>query len=54
MLDIVRQRGEWVSDFHLVIGFEGADKTDPGAPDQGVPGWSDQWQTPPDIPHTYQ
>ena len=32
MLDIVRQRSEWISDFHLLIGFEGADKADPDSP----------------------
>jgi hypothetical protein len=32
MVDICRQRREWVSDFHLLIGFEGADKADPKAP----------------------
>jgi len=32
MIDIVQQRREWVSDFHLLIGFEGADKADPNAP----------------------
>ncbi|MEJ2385626.1 MAG: universal stress protein [Xanthomonadales bacterium] len=36
MIDIVRQRREWVSDFHLLIGFEGVDKADPGAPTEVV------------------
>ncbi|MEE4292556.1 MAG: universal stress protein [Xanthomonadales bacterium] len=44
MLDIVRQRGEWVSDFHLLIGFEGADKADPNTPDEVIRGkaWFDE------------
>lgn len=36
MIDIVRQRREWVSDFHMLIGFEGADKADPQAPTEVV------------------
>jgi len=36
MIDIVRQRREWVADFHLLIGFEGADKADPNAPTEVV------------------
>ena len=50
MLDIVQQRGEWVSDFHLLIGFEGADKTDPGAPTQVIRGkaWFDELLAPVD------
>lgn len=44
MLDIVKQRREWVSDFHLLIGFEGVDKADPGAPTEVVRGsdWFDE------------
>lgn len=38
MLDIIRQRREWVLDFHLLIGFEGADKADPDAPVEVVRG----------------
>lgn len=43
MLDIIRQRREWISDFHLLIGFEGADKADPNSPDEVVRGktWFD-------------
>ena len=43
MLDIVRQRSEWISDFHLLVGFEGADKADPDAPEQVIRGkdWFD-------------
>lgn len=36
MIDIIRQRPESVSDFHLLIGFEGADKADPNAPTEVV------------------
>jgi nucleotide-binding universal stress UspA family protein len=36
MIDIVRQRREWVSEFHLMIGFEGVDKADPNAPTEVV------------------
>jgi nucleotide-binding universal stress UspA family protein len=50
MLDIVRQRAEWVADFHLLIGYEGADKTDPDAPSEVVCGkkWFDELLTPVD------
>ena len=48
MLDIVRQRSEWVSDFHLLIGFEGADKADPDSPDSVIRGkdWFDELLAP--------
>jgi len=36
MIEIARQRREWVSDFHLLIGFEGVDKADPNAPTEVV------------------
>lgn len=36
MTDIARQRSEWISDFHLLIGFEGEDKTDPDSPKEVV------------------
>lgn len=36
MIDIIKQRREWVSEFHLLIGFEGADKADPNAPTEVV------------------
>jgi len=38
MLDIIRQRREWVREFHLLIGAEPADKTDPNAPAEIVVG----------------
>jgi universal stress protein E len=36
MLDIIRQRREWVLDFHLLIGAEPADKADPDAPHETI------------------
>ena len=36
MIDNIKQRREWVSDFHMLIGFEGADKADPNAPTEVV------------------
>jgi universal stress protein E len=36
MLDIIRQRAEWVLDFHLLIGVEGEDKADPNAPQEVI------------------
>jgi universal stress protein E len=36
MLDIINQMQESMLDFHLLIGFEGADKSDPNAPDEVV------------------
>lgn len=39
MLDIIRQRREWVSEFHMLIGAESADKTDPDAPEEVVRGY---------------
>jgi len=36
MLDIVRQRAEWPLEFHLLIGFESDDRTDPNAPTEIV------------------
>lgn len=50
MLDIVKQRAEWVSDFHLLIGFEGADKADPDTPDEVMRGktWFDELLAPVD------
>lgn len=43
MLDIITQRREWVLDYHLLVGFEGADKADPNAPSEVVRGrdWFD-------------
>ena len=43
MLDIVTQRREWVADFHLLVGFEGADKADPNSPEEVIRGkkWFD-------------
>jgi universal stress protein E len=41
MLDIIKQRREWVLDFHLLIGVESEDKTDPDAPSEVV--CSRQW-----------
>lgn len=38
MLDIIKQRREWVLDYHLLVGFEGADKADPNAPTEVVRG----------------
>ena len=38
MLDIIKQRREWVLDYHLLVGFEGADKADPDAPSEVVRG----------------
>lgn len=38
MLDIIKQRREWVLDYHLLVGFEGADKADPNAPSEVVRG----------------
>ena len=32
MLEIIRQRREWVLEFNLLIGFESEDKTDPSHP----------------------
>ncbi len=48
MLDIVQQRSEWVSDFHLLIGFEGVDKADPNSPDAIIRGkaWFDELLAP--------
>ena len=48
MLDIISQRREWISDFHLLIGFEGADKADPKAPTEVIRGktWFDQLLAP--------
>jgi universal stress protein E len=48
MLEIVRQRSEWVSDFHLLIGFEGADKADPDTPTEVILGkvWLDELLAP--------
>ena len=48
MVDIIKQRREWVSDFHLLIGFEGADKADPDAPGEVVRSgdWFDQLLSP--------
>jgi universal stress protein E len=36
MLDIIRQRREWVLDFHLLIGVEPEDKADPDAPHETI------------------
>ena len=36
MLDIVRQRSESPLEFHLLIGFESDDRTDPNAPPEVV------------------
>ena len=36
MLDIIRQRQEWVLDFHLLIGAEPEDKADPNAPHEVI------------------
>ena len=51
MLDIVAQRREWISDFHLLIGFEGADKADPNAPTEVIRGntWFDELLGPVDA-----
>jgi universal stress protein E len=38
MLDIIRQRQEWVLEFHLLIGFEGEDKSDPDSPTEVIRG----------------
>ena len=48
MLDILRQRAEWVADFHLLVGFEGADKTDPDTPTEVIRGktWFDELLSP--------
>lgn len=48
MLDIARQRSEWISDFHLLVGFEGADKADPDAPKEVIRGkdWLDNLLAP--------
>lgn len=50
MLDIVKQRREWISDFHLLIGFEGVDKADPSAPEEVIRGktWFDKLLAPVD------
>ena len=34
MIDIIKQRREWVSDFHMLIGFDGADNADPNTPNE--------------------
>jgi len=36
MLDIINQMHEGEPEFHLLIGFEGADKSDPNSPDEVV------------------
>jgi universal stress protein E len=41
MLDIIRQRREWVLDFHLLIGVEPEDKADPNTPNEVI--CSRQW-----------
>jgi universal stress protein E len=48
MIDIARQRREWISDFHLLIGFEGADKADPNAPSEVIVSaeWFEELQAP--------
>lgn len=48
MLEIVRQRSEWISEFHLLIGFEGADKADPDSPEEVIRGkdWFDELLAP--------
>ena len=38
MLDIVRQRGEVLLKFHLMIGYESDDKGDPDSPDEAIRG----------------
>jgi universal stress protein E len=38
MLDIIRQRREWVLEFNILIGFESEDKTDPDSPIEVVRG----------------
>jgi len=38
MLDIIEQRREWVREFHLLIGFESDDKSDPETPDEVIRG----------------
>lgn len=32
MLELIRQPGEWDLEFHIMIGFESGDKTDPNSP----------------------
>ena len=36
MLDVIRQRAEWVSEYHLLIGVEPPDKADPNTPNETV------------------
>ncbi len=36
MLDIIRQRREWVLEFHLLIGVEPEDKADPNTPNEVI------------------
>ena len=50
MIDIATQRREWIADFHLLVGFEGADKADPEAPSEVIRGkkWFDQLLAPVD------
>jgi len=36
MLDIIRQRREWVAEFHLLIGAEPEDKADPDTPHEVI------------------
>lgn len=48
MIDIATQRREWIADFHLLVGFEGADKADPEAPTEVIRGkkWFDELMAP--------
>ncbi|MBT8041082.1 MAG: universal stress protein [Xanthomonadales bacterium] len=51
MLDIVTQRRESIANFHLLVGFEGADKADPNAPSEVIRGkqWFDELMAPVDA-----
>lgn len=41
MFDVVRQQRKWELEFHLLIGFESPDKTEPNAPWEVVCGFTD-------------
>lgn len=41
MIEIVRQQRKWEIEFHILIGFESPDKTEPNAPQEVVYGFQD-------------